>query len=72
VSLQVVSSGTEKLFVRAVQILTENFSHGEHVYAVLFEHSAHRIITADLTSIAWVLKIMLVNVLPELFDCLWS
>lgn len=62
---------TGDLFIRAVKILTEDFRHRKHVYTLLFEHGAHRVVAANLTSVARILKIMLVDIFPKLLDGLW-
>lgn len=56
------------LFVRTIQVLVEDLGHGKHVYAVLLEDSAHRIVTSDLASVVWVLQLVSADVLPELLD----
>lgn len=42
------------------------------MYAVLLEDSAHAIITSDMTAICRILKIVVTDVLPYPFDCLWT
>lgn len=64
-----VSAG---LFIGTIQILIENFSHGEHVDSILLEDSPHSIVAQDLAAITGVLKFVLANVLPNLFDSLGS
>ena len=58
------------LFVLTVQVLAEDFGHREHVYAVLFEDRAHGVVAPNLSPVARVLKLMLMNVLPQFFHCL--
>lgn len=65
-------SVTPGLFIGIVQILVENFSHGKHMDSILFEDSTHSIVASDLATIAGVLKLVLANVLPNLFDSLGS
>jgi hypothetical protein len=60
----------ERLFVRAIQILIEDLGHREHVYAILFENSAHGVVATDLTSVVWILQIVFTNILPESLYCL--
>jgi len=35
-----VPSGALRLFVNSIEILAENLVHGEHMHAILFEHSS--------------------------------
>lgn len=58
------------LFVRIVQVLIKDLSHGKHMHAILFEDCAHRIITSDLPSVARILEIVVTDILPEFLDCL--
>jgi hypothetical protein len=37
---------------------------------ILFKHSAHRVVAADLASIAWILQLVFTDVLPYLLDSL--
>jgi hypothetical protein len=60
------------LFIGIVEILVEDFRHGEHVNAVLLEDSTHGIVASDLATIARVLKLVLTYVLPYLLDSLRS
>lgn len=60
------------LFIRTIQVLVEDLGHGKHVDAVLLEDGAHRIVTADLASVVWVLEFVFTYILPELFDRLRS
>ena len=60
------------LFVRIIQVLIEDLGHGEHVDPILLKHSAHRIVTANLASIARILKLIFTDVLPYPLDSLWT
>ena len=59
-----------RLFVRIVQVLVKNLSHGKHMHTVLFEDCAHWVIAADLTSVARILEIVVTDILPKFLDCL--
>jgi hypothetical protein len=43
------------LFVWVIQVLIENLGHGKHMDPILLKHCAHRVIAADLASIAGIL-----------------
>lgn len=58
------------LFVWVIQVLIEDLGHGEHMDPILLKHSAHRVVAADLASIAWILQLFFTDVLPYLFDSL--
>ena len=62
----------QRLFIRVIQVLIQDLGHGEHMNPLLFEHSAHCIVAADLASITRVLEFIFPDVLPDLFDCLRS
>ena len=59
---------TDRLFVWTIQILVKNLGHGEHVHSILLEDGTHGVVATNLTSITWVLQLILTNVLPDLFD----
>lgn len=59
------------LFIGVVQVLIQDFRHGEHMNAILLEDSAHGVITSNLTAVARILKLILTNVLPYLLHSLW-
>lgn len=71
-SKSVTPTPLPELFIGTIQILIENFSHGEHVDSILLEDSPHSIVAQDLAAITGVLKFVLANVLPNLFDSLGS
>lgn len=59
-----------RLLVSGVEILVENFGHGEHMYAVLLENRTHSIVTSNVTAITRILQVIGVDILPKTFDCL--
>jgi hypothetical protein len=52
--------------------MVQNLGHLKHVHLILLENSSHRIVTADLSSIARILKLVGTNMFPKSFDCLWT
>lgn len=59
------------LFVGVVQILVQDFRHGEHMHAILLEDGAHGVVASDLAAVARILELILADVLPYLLHCLW-
>jgi hypothetical protein len=55
-----------------IKILVQDLVHGEHVDLILLEHLTQRSIADDLSLIVRVLQLVLVDVLPDAFDALWS
>jgi hypothetical protein len=60
------------LFIWVIQVLIENLGHGEHMDPILLKHCAHRVIAADLASIARILQFFFTDVLPYLLNSLWT
>lgn len=52
--------------------MVENFGHGKHVNAVLFEDCAHRLIAYDLAPVGRILEVMGVDILPYFLHGLWT
>jgi hypothetical protein len=38
-----------------IEVLVQNLVHGEHMYAVLFEHRTHRVVAANLAPVDGIL-----------------
>lgn len=55
------------LFIRVVQVLVQNFSHGEHVHSVLLKNGAHGIVASDLSTVTGILELVFPDVFPDLF-----
>lgn len=70
--MQSRGSVTDKLLVRAVEVLIQDLGHGEHMHPVLLEHGTHCLIASNLTSVIRILEIVRADVLPKLADCLWT
>ena len=53
-------------------MLAQYFIHGEHVNLLLFEDCVHLIVAEDLPLVVWILKTQRLNMIPDLFNCLWA
>lgn len=53
-------------------MIADQLVHGEHVDGILLKYFAHLLVTDNLALVARVLKIMLLNMLPQLLDYLGS
>jgi hypothetical protein len=53
-------------------MIANDLIHLEHVHLRLLENSMHFVVASDLSLILWVLKVIRLDVLPQLLDYLWS
>jgi hypothetical protein len=54
--------------LHGIQVLAKNLVHGKHVNLVLLEHTPHRSITTYLSLVLWILKVVLFDIFPYLFN----
>lgn len=55
-----------------VEVMVQDLGHLKHVHLILLENSSHRIVAADLPSVARILKLVGADMFPKSFDCLWT
>lgn len=64
--------GRVLFLVDRVKVAADQLVHRKHIQAALLEYGLHLFVAKNLSLIVWVLKIVALDVLPELFDNLGS
>ena len=67
-----VDHGFASFFFRGVEVVGKQLVHGEHVDFVLLEYRIHGIVASDLTLVAGILQVTLLDISPDLLYCLWT
>lgn len=69
-----MKSQEEQLFslFDGIEILIQDFVHGEHVDLVLLEYPAHGFVANDVSSVGFILQVICTDMFPNTFDALWA